>query len=76
MRKKSKKQMPLMPAATDHPQAIELESISYILGINSTICDLVMQDLSDVINPANNYSQERLWFIRLKRTSLREGRKF
>ena len=52
MRKKSKKQMPLMPAATDHPQAIELENISRILDANPTICDLAMQDLSDVSNKA------------------------
>jgi transposase, IS5 family len=47
MRKKSKKQMPLMPAATDHPQAVELENISRILDANPTICDLAMQDLSE-----------------------------
>lgn len=46
MRKKSKKQMPLMPPATDHPQAVELENISRILDANPTICDLAMQDLS------------------------------
>ena len=28
MRKKSKKQLPLMPDASDHPQAAELENIS------------------------------------------------
>jgi len=38
--------MPLMPTATDHPQAIELENISRILDANPTICDLAMQDLS------------------------------
>jgi IS5 family transposase len=48
MRKKSKKQMPLMPAASDHPQAMELESISRILDANPIICDLAMQDLSEV----------------------------
>jgi IS5 family transposase len=47
MRKKSKKQMPLMPTAIDHPQAIELENISRILDANPTICDLAMQDLSE-----------------------------
>jgi IS5 family transposase len=52
MRKKSKKQMPLMPAATDHPQAIELENISRILDANPTICDLAMQDLCEVSNKA------------------------
>ena len=46
MRKKSKKQMPLMPEANDHPQAVELENISRILDANPTICDLAMQDLS------------------------------
>ena len=48
MRKKIKKQMPLMPAATDHPQAIELENISRILDANPIICDLAMQDLCEV----------------------------
>ncbi len=47
MREKSKKQMPLMPEANDHPQAIELENISRILDANPTICDLAMQDLSE-----------------------------
>jgi IS5 family transposase len=47
MRKKSKKQMPLMPEAIDHPQAVELENISRILDANPTICDLAMQDLSE-----------------------------
>lgn len=46
MRKKSKKQIPLMPSEIDHPQAAELNTISRILEANSTICDLVMQDLS------------------------------
>ena len=53
MREKSKKQMPLMPTATDHPQAIELENISRILDANSTICDLAMQDLSEVSKKAS-----------------------
>ena len=52
MRKKSNKQMPLMPAATDHPQAIELENISRILDANPTICDLAMQDLCEVSKKA------------------------
>jgi IS5 family transposase len=47
MRKKSKKQMPLMPEAIDHPQATELENISRILDANPTICDLALQDLSE-----------------------------
>ena len=52
MRKKSKKQMPLMPAASDHPQAIELENISRILDANPTICDLALQDLCEVSEKA------------------------
>ncbi len=52
MRKKSKKQMPLMPAATDHAQAIELENISRILDANPIICDLAMQDLCEVSKKA------------------------
>jgi IS5 family transposase len=54
MRKKIKKQMPLMPAATDHPQAIELENISRILDANPTICDLAMQDLCEVSKKVHN----------------------
>ena len=46
MRKKSKKQMPLMPPEIDHPQAEELRAISRILDSNPIIYDLVMQDLS------------------------------
>ncbi len=46
MRKKSKKQMPLMPPKIDHPQAEELNAISCILDRNPIICDLAMQDLS------------------------------
>ena len=45
MRKKSKKQMPLMPPEIDHPQAEELSAISRILESNPIIYDLVMQDL-------------------------------
>ena len=53
MREKSKKQMPLMPEANDHPQAIELENISRILDANPTICDLAMQDLSEASKKAS-----------------------
>ena len=48
MRKKSKKQLPLMPDASDHPQAAELENISRILDAKPIICDLAMQDISKV----------------------------
>jgi IS5 family transposase len=46
MRKKSQKQMPLMPPEIDHPQAEELSAIARILDSNPNIYDLVMQDLS------------------------------
>lgn len=46
MREKSKKQIPLMTPAVDHPQAEELERISLILDSNPTIAELVLQDLS------------------------------
>jgi IS5 family transposase len=45
MRKKSKKQMPLMSTAVDHPRAEELHAISRILDSSPIIYDLVMQDL-------------------------------
>ena len=45
MREKSKKQLPLMNPAVDHPQARELESISLILDQEITIVDIVHQDL-------------------------------
>jgi IS5 family transposase len=48
MRKKSKKQLPLMPDASDHPQAVELENISRILDANPIICDLALQDICKV----------------------------
>lgn len=54
MRKKSKKQMPLMSQAIDHPQAAELQSISRILDANPTICDLAMQDLCEVSKREHN----------------------
>ena len=45
MRKKSKKQMPLMEPAVDHPRAAELEAINRILDDNPIISELVLQDL-------------------------------
>ena len=45
MRKKSKKQLPLMQPATDHIQSAELEAISRILDENPTISELAYQDL-------------------------------
>jgi len=45
MRKKSKKQLPLMQPATDHSQSVELEAISRILDENPTISELAYQDL-------------------------------
>lgn len=45
MREKVEKQIPLMAASIDHPQAKELEQISRILDANPTIFELAMQDL-------------------------------
>ena len=54
MRKKDKKQLPLMIASVDHPHAVELELISQILNENPIINDLVLQDLTHgVINSAS-----------------------
>ena len=46
MRKKNKKQMPLMINRIDHPHAMELESISKILDDNPIIYEWVLQDLT------------------------------
>lgn len=53
MRKKDKKQMPLMIASVDHPHAVELELISQILSKNPIINEMALQDLThSVTNPA------------------------
>jgi hypothetical protein len=46
MRKKSKKQLPLMITSIDHPHALELEGISKILEANPIINEWVLQDLT------------------------------
>jgi transposase, IS5 family len=46
MRKKSQKQMPLMPSDIAHPRAKELGRISKILDSIPTIASMVLQDLS------------------------------
>ena len=45
MREKCKKQLPLMNPTIDHPQARELEIISRILDQETTIVEMVHQDL-------------------------------
>jgi len=45
MREKSKKQLPPMNPAIDHPQAGELESVSWIFDPKAAIVDMVHQDL-------------------------------
>jgi IS5 family transposase len=57
MRKKSKKQMPLMPPEVDHPKAVELDAISRILDAIPTIYDLVMQDLSPKVTKGRSGAQ-------------------
>ena len=46
MRKKWKKQFPLMNASVNHPHGIELEHISQILDGNSIIYEMALQDLT------------------------------
>jgi IS5 family transposase len=46
MRKNRNEQMPLCNDPVDHPMSQELETISRVLDDNSTICDLVAEDLS------------------------------
>jgi transposase, IS5 family len=46
MREKWQRQMPLLPAEIDHPQAKELETISRIIRSKPTISEYVLQDLS------------------------------
>lgn len=46
MRKKSEKQLPLMPQVKDHSQSQELECISDILDSNPIIIEKVLQDLN------------------------------
>jgi hypothetical protein len=46
MRKKSQKQMPLMPSDIEHPRAKELDRISEILDSIPTITDMALQDLT------------------------------
>jgi IS5 family transposase len=46
MRKKDKKQLPLMIAGIDHPHAVELQGISKILDENPIINEWVLQDLA------------------------------
>jgi len=64
MRKKDKKQLPLMIASVDHPHAVELELISQILNENPIINELVLQDLTHGVNNpasgANGMSAEQV----------------
>jgi IS5 family transposase len=46
MRKKDKKQLPLMIAGIDHPHEVELQGISKILDENPIINEWVLQDLA------------------------------
>ena len=52
MRKKVRKQMPLMITGVDHPHAEELDGISRIIDRNPIIYEMAMQDLTvNVSNP-------------------------
>lgn len=46
MRKKNKKQLPLMESGVDHPRVAELEAISRIPDNNPATNELVLQDLA------------------------------
>jgi hypothetical protein len=73
MRKKSKKQMPLMPEASDHPQAVELENISRILDANPIICDLALQDLSDGSKKASRSGARGMTAYQVVRAAIVKG---
>lgn len=46
MREKHQKQLPILPSASNHPQAKELEAVSSIIDENQSICDDVLNDLN------------------------------
>lgn len=50
MRKKMRKQMPLVLNCIEHPRAKELEAISKILDSNPIIYELALQDLSSLVS--------------------------
>jgi IS5 family transposase len=50
MRKKMRKQMPLVLNCNEHPRAKELEAISKILDSNPIIYELALQDLSGLVS--------------------------
>jgi len=52
MRKKVRRQMPLMITAVDHPHAEELDGISRIIDRNPIIYEMALQDLTvNLSNP-------------------------
>ena len=53
MRKNRENQMPLTPLWPDHRLGDELQMISRILDANPQILPLVLQDLSDKVDPCN-----------------------
>jgi IS5 family transposase len=53
MRKKDKKQLPLMIRGIDHPHAVELAGINKILNDNPIINEWVLQDLTRGTEPAD-----------------------
>ena len=53
MRKNSEPQRPLAPVWPNHRLSDELRTISKILDKNPEILDLVLQDLSDKVDPQN-----------------------
>lgn len=57
MRKKNKKQMPLMGPVVDHPHGVELESISRILDKNPVINEMAFRDLTQSVKNTESGAQ-------------------
>lgn len=57
MRKKNKKQMPLMGPVVDHPHGVELESISRILDRNPVINEMAFHDLTQSVENTESGAQ-------------------
>lgn len=57
MRKKNKKQMPLMGPVVDHPHGVELESISRILDRNPVINEMAFYDLTQSVENTESGAQ-------------------
>jgi IS5 family transposase len=73
MRKTRIQQLPLAEATPDHPKAKELKKISEILDHNSSIYDLVLQDLGMAANETGSQGMTAEQVIRAAITKQLEG---